>query len=78
MFVTVKLFGTVRRLSQPETPGLWQGDIPEGSTVQDLINLLGAPEGEVAAAAVNGETVPFDTPIPDRATVLLVTNVNGG
>ena len=44
----------------------------------DLISLLGAPDGEVSAAAVNGVTVPFDTPIPKNATILLVTNVNGG
>jgi sulfur carrier protein ThiS len=78
MRVTVKLFGTVRRFSRPATPGLWEGELPDGSTVQALISLLGAPDGEVSAAAVNGETVPFDTLIPDRATILLVTTVNGG
>ena len=78
MFVTVKLYGTLRRLSRPETPGLWEGEIAGGSTVQDLINLLGSPDGEVSAVAMNGEAVTFDTPIPDHAVILLVTNVNGG
>ncbi|MCL4559171.1 MAG: MoaD/ThiS family protein [Chloroflexi bacterium] len=78
MLVTVKLYGTLRRFSQPGTPGMWQGNVAGGSTLQDLITLLGAPEGEVSVAAINGETVPFETPLPDGATVLLVTNVNGG
>jgi molybdopterin converting factor small subunit len=78
MMVTVKLFGTLRRFSHPDSPGVWHGDIPAGSTLQDLIDLLGAPEGEASAGAINGEGVPLDTPIPDQAIVMLVTNVNGG
>jgi sulfur carrier protein ThiS len=77
-FITVKLFGTLRRFSQPGAPGLWRGELPSGSTLQDLIVLLGAPDGEVSAAALNGEAVPFETPLTDGDTVMLVTNVNGG
>ena len=78
MRVTVKLFGTLRRFSAKDTPGIWQGEIPPGCTLSQLIERLGAPEGEVAAAAINGETLPLDTVIPENATLMLVTNVNGG
>jgi sulfur carrier protein ThiS len=78
MRVTVKLFGTLRRLSRPETPGLWQGDIPEGTTILELVALLGTVEAEVAAAALNGEPAPLDQTIPPDAVLMLVTPVNGG
>jgi sulfur carrier protein ThiS len=78
MFVTVKLFGTLRRLSQKETPGYWRGEIPERSRIVDLITLLGTVEAEVAAAAINGEPYPLEAEIPDGAVVILVTPVNGG
>lgn len=76
--VTVKLYGTLRRLSQPETPGLWQGNIPDGTRISDLITLLGTKEAEVAAASLNGSVVPFDFIIPGEATIMLVTPVGGG
>ncbi len=78
MRVTVKLFGTLRRFSAKRTPGLWKGEIPAGCTLAELAARLGAPDGEVAAGAINGETLPLDTVIPENATVILVTNVNGG
>ena len=76
--ITVKLYGTLRRLSQKETPGFWIGTVPEGTRVIDLIELLGTREAEVATAAVNGTAVPLETLIPDGAVVTLVTPVNGG
>jgi sulfur carrier protein ThiS len=78
MFVTVKLFGTVRRLSQPDTPGLWQGHIPPGSQIIDLIKILGTKENEIAAATINGEISPLDSTIPENATIVLVTPMGGG
>jgi sulfur carrier protein ThiS len=78
MFVTLKLFGTLRRFSQPGTPGLWQGEVPEGCTIRDLITLLGSMEAEIAAVAVNGEVRPLDSLVPDGAMLMMVTHVNGG
>jgi sulfur carrier protein ThiS len=78
MFVTVKLYGTLRRLSLPETPGLWKGEVPAGINVRELINFLGTREGEVANAAINGEVCPLDTLVPENAVVILVTPVGGG
>jgi sulfur carrier protein ThiS len=78
MRVTVKLYETLRRLSQKETPGLWQGEIPAGTTILDLIAILGTTDREVAAAALNGEPAPLEAEIPDGAVVILVTPVGGG
>ncbi len=78
MHIKLKLFGTLRRFSDPGTPGLWQGDVPSGTRVEDLIIRLGTRTAEVAAAAINGEVIPLESEIPDGATVTLVTPVGGG
>jgi sulfur carrier protein ThiS len=78
MRVQVKLFGTLRRLSRPGTPGLWTGDIPERSTIRDLLAILGTSDKELAAASINGELVDLDAPILRDAQVTMVTPVGGG
>ncbi len=76
--VTVKLFGTLRRLSSPETPGVWRGEIPENSRISDLITRLGTKEAEVAAAMLNNEACDLNAEISDGAVVVLVTPFGGG
>ena len=78
MHVKVKLYGTLRRFSLKETPGVWQGEIPSGTRVRDLIASLGSSEAEVAAAALDNEPCALDDFIPDGAVVMLVTPVGGG
>jgi molybdopterin converting factor small subunit len=78
MQVTVKLFGTLRRFSNLETPGVWVGEISEGSTIGDLLGLLGTSERELAAASINNKNVEINAVIPGDAVVVLVTPVGGG
>jgi sulfur carrier protein ThiS len=78
MRVTVKLFGTLRRFSNPETPGIWVGEIPEGSTIGDLLGLLGTSDRELAAASINNKNVEINAVIPGEAVIILVTPVGGG
>lgn len=78
MNVNVKLYGTLRRFSQPDTPGLWRGEIPPQTTIEGLVNLLGATSSEVSNAMINGEICPLDTEIPDGAAIILVTPMGGG
>lgn len=78
IIVNVKLYGTLRRFSQPETSGRWQGKVPEGTSVNDLISIIGSSVAEVAGATINGDFVPFEAVIPNRAEVGLVTPMGGG
>ncbi|MBD3309247.1 hypothetical protein GF339_22790 [candidate division KSB3 bacterium] len=78
MTVTIRLYGTLRRFSQPDTPGCWHGDVPAGTTIQGLMRQIGVPEREVAAASLNGSVCPFETEIPPDATILLVTPIGAG
>ncbi len=78
MYLTVKLFGTLRRLSNPDTPGLWQGNVPDGMCIRDLIVFLGTREAEVAAATRNGNPCPLEEIIQEGDVIILVTPVGGG
>ncbi len=78
MKVSVHLYGTLRRFSQPQTPGLWSGELPQGANIQDVMNAIGTTEREVAVASINGKVCPFNTEIPEKAKVILVTNMGGG
>ena len=76
--VKVKLYGTLRRFSQKDTPGIWVGEPPLNSTVTDLIGIIGSKPNEVAVASINGEVCPFDTVVPDGAEVMLATHIGAG
>ena len=78
IFVKVKLYGTLRRFSQPETPGFWQGEITNNSNIADVIQIIGSTVEEVAGATINGEFVSFDSEVPDGAEIKLVTPIGGG
>jgi sulfur carrier protein len=56
-------------------------EIPDGTTVSGLLAELGVPSAGVAVA-VDGVVVPraehADTPVPDGATVEVLTAVQGG
>jgi len=78
MRITVKLFGTLRRFSTPQTPGFWTGEVPDESTVYDLIKLIGADANEVAAASINGIVKKLDTTIDREDEILLVTTMGAG
>ncbi len=75
MFVEVRLYGTLRRFSDN---GIWRGEIPAGSTVRDLIELIGSSEKEVAVASINGKACGFAEIIPPEGEVVLVTPMGGG
>jgi sulfur carrier protein ThiS len=78
MRIVVKLYGTLRRFSLADSPGMWQGEVPAHLSLSGLISFLGTQEAEVAAAAINGVVVPLDSEIPSGAVITVVTPVGGG
>jgi sulfur carrier protein len=56
-------------------------ELPEGTTVEDVLRRLGAPETGIAVAC-RGEVVPrpswSDTPVRDGDQIEVLTAVQGG
>ncbi|HUV08585.1 MAG TPA: MoaD/ThiS family protein [Spirochaetia bacterium] len=78
MRVRVRLYGSLRRFSLPGTPGLWEGELPPGARISDLIKKLGADDAEVAIAARDGKASREDFEIPEGAEIALAPPVGGG
>jgi sulfur carrier protein ThiS len=76
--VQVHLYGTLRRFSDPDTPGIWSGELPSHATIRDLLKAIGTSDQEVSAAAINGKTCPFETRIPEGQKIVLVTPIGAG
>jgi sulfur carrier protein ThiS len=78
MKVHVHLYGTLRRFSDPDTPGIWSGELPSQATIRDLLQVIGTSDREVSAAAINGKTCPFDTQLSEGLKIVLVTPIGAG
>jgi molybdopterin synthase sulfur carrier subunit len=79
MKVSVRLYATLRR----HRPGLGLGEafaveLPEGTTVGQLVASLGLPKEEVKVTFVNGLAQQADHPLVDGDQVGIFPPVGGG
>jgi sulfur-carrier protein len=74
MHITIKLFATLRiGHFDMETR-----EFPSGTTIGEIIHLLGIPEDEVALIFVNGRHAEFDTRLIDGDMLGLFPPIGGG
>lgn len=80
MWVKVKLYAMLRQYAPVETePGQpFAVELPEASTVADLIRQLNLPPHEVKVAFVNGRAQPETFVLPAEADVGIFPPVGGG
>ncbi len=74
MRITVKLFATFRDGRQK----IYDMDLPEVTTVQNIISSLGIEKSEVAILLINGRDGDFDKELVEGDTVSLFPPVGGG
>lgn len=74
MEVQVKLSASLRK----GRFGRQAVDLPDGSTVADLLKHLNLPEKKVAVVAVNSEYAPHDRQLQAGDAVLIYPPVAGG
>ena len=77
METVVHLFGSLRRLSQPDTPGQARVELPAGSDIRDLLTRMGIEEKIVMASAVNARACTLDKRIVETDEVYLITQLGG-
>lgn len=79
MKVKVKLYATFSRYRPGTLAGTpFEVELPEGSTLKDLINQLEIPESEVKVCFVNARTQELDTPLNNGDDVGIFPPVGGG
>lgn len=79
MLVEVQLFATLRKTGKDaETAGICSTNLPEGSSIADLIRIMGIPPAWVHLTIVNGVSVGTDRVLQDGDRVGLFPMIGGG
>jgi len=79
MFIRVKLFATLSRYALNGAPGIpFEVELPEGATLDDVVNRLKLPREEVKVFFVNGRARPKDWILKPGDEVGIFPLVAGG
>ncbi|HVN97479.1 MAG TPA: MoaD/ThiS family protein [Syntrophorhabdaceae bacterium] len=74
MHVTVKLFATLRK----DRFDIKEVDVPEGTTVGEMIQRVGIPDTEVTLVFINGHHRLTDAKLTHGDTLALFPPIGGG
>ncbi len=79
MLVQIKLIATYQKLLPPGTKGnVISMDVPEGTTVEQVMTRFEVPLDDTSVILLNGLTVPLDTPLSDGDTAAAFSAIAGG
>lgn len=78
MEVELRLFATLRDRLPKENRGVDKVQLPEGSTVNDLIDRLQISQAEAAVIMVNGKKTSPDTSLTDGDRLSIFPPIGGG
>ncbi len=79
MKISVKLIATYRELLPPGTQGnKVEIEVPEGSTVSDVMAQFNVPQDETSVIVVNGLTIPLSTILVEGDDVTAFSAIAGG
>jgi sulfur-carrier protein len=79
LLVRVKLFATLTKFTPGKNPGVpFVSEIPDGSTLSDLMTHLNLPEEEVKLSYVNGRLQPLEYELNNNDDVGIFPPIGGG
>jgi sulfur carrier protein ThiS len=79
MRVYVKLIATYQKLLPPGTKGnVVPLEVPDGTTVAQVMTRFEVPLDETSVILLNGLTVPLDTPLSEGDTAAAFSAIAGG
>ena len=79
MQVQVKLFATLTRYSPGGQSGIpFAAEMPDGSSISDLMDYLKLPENEVKLSFVNGRMQPISYKLENNDNVGIFPPIGGG
>jgi molybdopterin converting factor small subunit len=77
MQVTVELKGYLDQYS-PVGRATFAHDLPDGATVQTLVNRLRVPDEMATVIVINGRNADLDDPLAEGDRVTLIPPLSGG
>lgn len=78
MQITAILFGAYARLLPSSCKGRKSVDVPNGSTVEDVLDALAVPAQGRTFLTLDGERVSVDVPLHDGAELRVIVPLGGG
>lgn len=78
MHITAQLFGDFRKYINDPDKNRWVGNIPEGATIEALMNSIGFPKDKVRLVLVNDKLAQLETVLSDLDEVSFLTLLGGG
>ncbi len=79
MIIRVKLFATLASYTPGNQPGVpFVSEIPDGSTISDLMMRLNLPDDEVKLCFVNGRLQPIEYQLKNDDDVGIFPAIGGG
>ena len=79
MMICVKLIATYRdHLPLGAKNGTVEVDVPDGTSVRDVVARFGIPLDDSSVIVLNGLTVPLDTPLSEGDMVTAFSAIAGG
>ena len=78
MKVQIKLFATLRKYLPSQPNKQLPLELPEGTTIRQVLEQLGIPEPQVAFAFVNSKRQKLDEPLSDGDELGIFPPIAGG
>ena len=78
MIITVELSGYLRSYSDPQTPGIWSGQLEDNSTISDLLHLIGITKSVSVICTQSGIFVLHKTRLESGSTIVIAPFMSGG
>jgi sulfur carrier protein ThiS len=78
MVIEVRLYAVLRKYSVQSPNGMINMEVPEATSVQELIEMLDINIDEVKLVMVNGKNTDLDTILSDGDRIGLFPPVGGG
>lgn len=77
MIIEIRLYASLRKYSE-QVSGVLNAEVPEGTSAQDVIEMLGIDSNEIKMIMVNGKNAENDAMLNEGDRIGLFPPVGGG
>lgn len=78
MRVTLRLYGDLAKYATHEKPAVWKGDVPEHTTVDEALGMMGCRGDEVISVLRDDRYINRSQTLQDGDYIHLLSHLGGG